>query len=464
MNRSELQAYCHASQAAPGTWQVTARLERVALPYQDIGSKTQCLAVANLYTVTGNGETHNVIVAVRKNPKTAGVANDFRLWCADTFIEGRGAAASTAKALARCHASVEGTQDPKAVVRDMMTLHGALPASDKCNCWELWRKTKPRELCVHTQHVLATEPIDEALDGLIETLDALLGSVPARVASAPPAGSELARLLFRVPVLLEGDRGSGKTYEAQALARAGGHALVKVCGHEGVEATDLLGHYVPTPDRSLVWKDGGLTQAFRQAAAGVKTVLLIDELLRIPQRQLSVLLTALDARDGHYELRTGRIVDVTEGVGSEEVIRCAAEDLAVVGTTNVGADYAVDHLDPALAERWIILRKDTSVDGLQAVLGSVCESRGFKPALVSQLIRFFEAAQEMKKTDFLSRTPTTRTLVRAVDLAEDETDVPRLLLTQALLWTARDLDGKPVPEQLTTVRKLILKAFPGCGV
>jgi midasin (ATPase involved in ribosome maturation) len=268
-------------------------------------------------------------------------------------------------------------------------------------------------------------------------------------------------MMFRVPVLVEGDRGSGKTYEAHAFARQNDLPLIEMGGHEGVEAIDLLGTYTPMADRTLVWKDGPLSQAFRRASKGTPTMLLVDELLRIPTRQQSVLLTALSPIDGYYRLRTGRIVNVDDGVGEEEVLRCKVEHLAIVATTNVGADYALDNLDPAIAERWMILRKDTSEESLRAVLSEVVSAKGYGLGTTNRLVRFFLKAKELRNAGQIARLPTTRTLVRAVELAGSEDEVGTMLLNQSLLWVERDLEGYPVKEQIESIRSLVDGIFPG---
>jgi hypothetical protein len=59
----------------------------------------------------------------------------------------------------------------------------------------------------------------------------------------------------------------------------------------------------------------------------------------------------------------------------------------------------------------------------------------------------------------IARTPTTRTLVRAVELADKESEVKTLLDDQALLWVERDLDGFPNKEQLDSLKKLVSRVF-----
>lgn len=426
-------------------------------PWKSIRSRRVCFSVANFYTLSDSRGTYNVIIAARQRTSVDEI--DVEIWCGDQYLEGRSMLPD--QAAERCAQAVEGLPDAERVRQIMESDFSSLPASTKCDFWKLKHHKNPR-LCEHTQHVLAEL---FTIQDLRELCDALQSFLEGR--EAPPIPGEgpglLPRLMFRVPVLFEGDRGSGKTYEAHAFARERNLPLIEVAGHEGVEAMDLLGSYVPVADRSLVWKDGPVSQAFRQAAKGQPTVLLIDELLRIPTRQQSVLLTALSPIDGCYRLRTGRIVNVEDGVGEEEVLACKIEHLAVIATTNVGAEYALDDLDPAIAERWVILRKDTTEEGLREVLGKVVADKGFSSELVGQLVRFFVKMRELRNVEQVARMPTTRTLVRAVELAEREEEVSTMLLHQALLWVGRDMDGSPIMEQLETVQRAVTVAFARKG-
>jgi len=429
-------------------------------PYRRNGSGKVSLAVASAFVIAKNTESHLVVLSVRHDDKRN--EKSYEIWCGDLFLEGRlPSTDGTDAVLNRCQLAAEGYPDEEALILEMQSHSGIVNKSDACDFWAKWKGT-PKQLCVHTQKVLAdffTESYGLEMAALLDVKMGLSSEMPT--AGEGAASSALARFMFRVPALIEGDRGSGKTVEVHTFAKESGARFVKIAGHEGVEASDLLGHYVPNAKGGLIWKDGGLSGAFRSASKGIKTLLLIDELLRIPQRQLSVLLTTLSDFEDHYECRTGRIVNIDEGVGEEEVLRCKVEDLAVAATTNVGAEYALDQIDPALAERWVILRKDTTVELLKLALDPIVKAKGFSPTVTSMLIKFFNQAQEFKRGAQICRTPTTRTIVRAVKLAEAESEVKDYLLHQKLLWVDRDLDGYPNKEQIELLTNCVNKIFTG---
>lgn len=270
---------------------------------------------------------------------------------------------------------------------------------------------------------------------------------------------QIERYAFKTPLLFEGDRGSGKTYDIREYARLQKHPYLEIAGNESMESFDFLGHVMQS-EKGLVWKDGKLSQAFRLAKDGKKVVLLIDEMLRIPQRHLSVLLSALSAdSEGNFRLQTGRMTDVVGGIGVEEEIVVPMENIAIFATTNVGPEFAIDDLDPAVAERFIILRKDTQVSQLTKILEKKVELRSFNKLIALKLAEFYNKTTRMVKSGTLNRHATTRTLSRAIDIATDEQDVAQVLRDQILLWADRDSAGYPVTAQVEMLEKTIKELF-----
>ena len=436
-------------------WAVEERAT-IPYPYWSITRRKASFAVARIYGVSNGPETHLVCVSVRRNSKSE---LSHALWCGDSFLEGR-KSVSSKQAAGRVQSALDPLGSPNRLMleTEMMSYYGSQHASDPCDFWK-------KKTCPHTQLVLG-KLTESDLREMASKLEVYLGGSSA-VPDSGPAGDDedalLEQYLFQVPMLFEGDRGAGKTFGVRRFARTRGHVLVEVGGNESMEAADLLGYPVRITDGSFVWKDGALSQAVRAAGAGQKVCMLIDEILRIPQRHLSVLLTVLSPDEGRYRLRTGRIVKVTDGVGEEEVLTCPVENLAVIATTNVGCEYAVDAADPALAERFLIIRKDTTPERLQAIVANVLTAKGFEdvPWIVRCLMGFYDAAVKLKKSGMIASAPTTRTLVRAVELSRSPAQVGAEVLNQALQWVARDLNGQPEEAQLKSLRELATRCFPG---
>lgn len=209
----------------------------------------------------------------------------------------------------------------------------------------------------------------------------------------------------------------------------------------------------------LVWKDGPIAEAFRRAQKGLKTILIIDEILRIPKRELNIFLTALTPLDGQYHLRTGKILNIIDDVAQEETLSCNVDNLFVLATTNVGGQYAVDTIDPALADRFVILRKDTEYDKIISVLENKAKEKKFNQVMAEKAGLFFNKMLTAKEQGLVEENPTLRILVRVFDLADKEDEIKDYIFDHHLLWVARDVYGKPDREQVDVVKQIMEQIF-----
>lgn len=449
LTQDEVKQYLDNAVAEAAASGVTVQtLELKLLPHFEPKGFASLLSATYVAKINDNGNQHTATLSyfVHENEPR------FAFSCTDKFLEAAGLSREDAEK--RCEEAARAGSDPKKLKKAMMESFGSLPSSAACAFWRNWRKSSV--LCEHTKAML--RELGAKHPNFLQNMQSVLEQVSAQ---APKASSEelgLDELAFRVPVLFEGERGAGKTVTARAFARDNGYRRVELGGHEGLEAPDLLGFLVPMGQGTMVWKDGPLSEAFRSAKKQ-KTVLIIDEILRVRQRELSIFLTALSPDEGMYRVRTGRILSVEDGVALEEELECPVENLCVVATTNVGSEYAVDEVDPALAERFVVLRKDTTEAQLKGVLEKVAARRELPASVVKQCVAFFVKMTEARSRGLVRYAPTTRTLVRALDLADDAKDVVRAIRAQVLLWVARTAEGHPVPEQVTAVNALIERCF-----
>lgn len=428
------------------------------LPYVDSNTRGTELCAAFFTRVKDErvnpATEHTVVMGFRMKDGEP----DYLIWCSDKYLEGKNLTKTEAEERVDAALTMLPSAGRKEMRKKMLEDFNIYTPSGECNFFKVLRRDGT--LCAHTSTALRQmqDARPAFMDDLQATYDtALAGATAATVLKG--ATMTLEELAFRTPVLIEGDRGSGKTTEVRQFVRAQNLAYVEMGGHEGIEAPDLLGFLVPYKGNEMVWKDGPLSEAFRKARKE-KVVFLMDEILRIPTRELSILLTALSPDQGTYRLRTGRILSVEDGVATEETLECPKENLCVVATTNVGAEYAVDEVDPAVAERFIVLRKDTELEALKTILASVAKPVGLGAKVVKATLDFFVKMRDAQLKGLVYRCPTTRTLTRAFELSDgDGKEVLRALKTQSLLWVARTSEGQPVPEQVKSVSDLLDVCF-----
>jgi MoxR-like ATPase len=158
--------------------------------------------------------------------------------------------------------------------------------------------------------------------------------------------------------LLLGPTGTLKTETAKAACLESNAALVVIKGRIGLEDRDFYGGVYPV-GKSVKFVDGPLTKAFRSAGRQ-KTVLLVDELLRLEPHYLNAFIGVLDSYtaqemwamgvspcndERHYllELPTG------------ESVAAPCSQLSVIATSNLGHDYLqAQTVDAALLGRFAL--------------------------------------------------------------------------------------------------------------
>jgi MoxR-like ATPase len=452
MNHAEFMSFVSAApskMAGKGYDYSCDRESEGAYPFWD-GDASECRpSIARAFVMKENGgsKIHNVVIACTQ-------PGDFFIWCGDNFLEG-----GTCKppALERIDmAAQELTSLSNAGVL-MAEMGSKFQKSTGCHFWQHYKTNNA--LCKHCNQLLVqkTSAISDILDSLENRYKStFLGQSPATEVSMP--ADAFARTVMKVPVLIEGEKGWGKTREAKMLTDTLGVKLIEIQGHEGLESSDLTGH-VTRHGHDMVWKDGRLSQAFRLASKGTKVLVLIDEMLRVPQRQLSVLLSALAPHDGNYYLSTNRIIDVVDGIGSEETLVCPVDNLYVVATTNVGGQYSVEVCDPALQERFLLVRKYADVGIIKSAVLAAATAKGFSAKVADQCVAFYEAMKALKPNNLVADIPNVRTMLRAVHLSDKEADMKESVRAQVLTWVGRTVDGEPVQEQVDAVLKAVEKVW-----
>ena len=170
-----------------------------------------------------------------------------------------------------------------------------------------------------------------------------------------PVGAEVA--LFeaayasRLPVMLKGPTGSGKTRFIEYMAWRLRRPLITVAAHEDMTAADLAGRFLLAPE-GTVWHDGPLTLAVRHGA-----ICYLDEIVEARQDTTVVIHPLTDAR---------RMLPLEK---KNELVS-AHPDFQLVISYNPGYQSAVKDLKESTKQRFVGIDFDYPAPDVEAEIVS----------------------------------------------------------------------------------------------
>jgi nitric oxide reductase NorQ protein len=197
-----------------------------------------------------------------------------------------------------------------------------------------------------------------------------------RIPSEPyyqPVGDEIAvfEAAFheRLPVMLKGPTGCGKTRFIEHMAWRLAKPLITVAAHEDMTAADLGGRYLLEP-QGTVWHDGPLTMAVRYGA-----ICYLDEIVEARQDTTVVIHPLTDARrilplEKHNEIVPAH-ADFQLTISYNPGYQSAVKDLKESTKQRfVAIDFTYP---PAPTEAAIIVRESGTDDDLAAILVAIAQ-------------------------------------------------------------------------------------------
>lgn len=242
------------------------------------------------------------------------------------------------------------------------------------------------------------------------------------------------------PVKFTGEPGAAKTWAARRFASLfAPTAVFDVSCHAGTTSREFLGACLPGARGGFEPVYGRVTRAFRSASQGVPTLLILDEMNRLPLELSSVFCGALNrqvrtvALPGHEEKTMECYVldsGIPDGFGGTEEYVAPCHLLSVVSTQNEGPGYNVNSEDRAEKQRWLHVRTSFDADEMRGIIASVLTGqfptepvhkiKSGAERLVQFLVQGRAAALVDRK---LETAPTLRVVVEAIALSSAPTDI-----------------------------------------
>jgi MoxR-like ATPase len=198
----------------------------------------------------------------------------------------------------------------------------------------------------------------------------------------------------RVPVMLLGPTGCGKTRFVEHMAAVFDRPLVTVTCHDDLTTADLVGrHLIRGGD--VEWRDGPLTVAVRTGA-----ICYLDEIVEARPDTLAMLHSLADHRRTLFLERLG-----------EELI--APDEFMLVASYNPRPGTSVKELKPSLRQRFATIRLGYLPADQEAAV--VAAESGAPAALARRLVDCAAVLRDAADRSAHSRfdPPSTRSLVAA---------------------------------------------------
>lgn len=222
---------------------------------------------------------------------------------------------------------------------------------------------------------------------------------PADIPAYTASGNEL--FLFekawerRLPLLLKGPTGSGKTRFVAHMAGRLGLPLFTVSCHDDLSAADLTGRHL-LKGGETVWVDGPLTRAVREGG-----LCYLDEIVEARKDVAVVLHPLTDDRRILPLERTGELL-------------AAPASFMIAVSYNPGYQNLLKGLKPSTRQRFVALTLGYPEPAVERAI--VEAEGGCGDAVAASLVALAQALRRLTDHD-LEETASTRLLVMAARLA-----------------------------------------------
>ena len=199
----------------------------------------------------------------------------------------------------------------------------------------------------------------------------------------------------RLPVMLKGPTGCGKTRFLEYMAFQLKRPLVTVSCHEDLTSSDLVGRFL-LEGAETVWQDGPLTRAVKEGA-----ICYLDEIVEARTDSTVVIHSLTDHRRRLTIEKKGQEVE-------------AHEDFMLVISYNPGYQTVLKDLKPSTKQRFIAINFDFPPEDIERKI-VVNEAPGIGVETAHQLVAAGRKARLLKDHG-LEEASSTRALVYAANM------------------------------------------------
>ena len=254
---------------------------------------------------------------------------------------------------------------------------------------------------------------------------------PYQITAAPfyhPSANEqqvfAAAAASRLPIMLKGPTGCGKTRFVEHMAWQLQRPLITVACHEDMTAADLSGRYLLTAD-GTVWQDGPLTTAVRHGA-----ICYLDEVVEARQDTTVVIHPLADNRRVLPLDRKGELV-------------AAHPDFLLVVSYNPGYQSAVKDLKESTKQRFVAI--DFTYPAQDAEAAIVVQEAAVDARTAASLVGVAAGTRNLRGRG-LSEGASTRMIVHAARLIAAGIPAEAALRASVVLPLTDDADMRDALE------------------
>jgi nitric oxide reductase NorQ protein len=264
----------------------------------------------------------------------------------------------------------------------------------------------------HVANTLVTKGIEQGIEQYLVKDEPFYAEINGEI------GLFKAAALARIPVMLKGPTGCGKTRFVQHMAYRLGRPLITIACHEDLTASDLVGRYL-LKGGETIWVDGPLTLGVKHGA-----IVYLDEIVEARKDTTVVIHPLSDDRRLLPIEKKGQMIE-------------AVEDFLLVISYNPGYQSVLKDLKQSTKQRFIAIEFSYPPRDLEARI--IEREAGVDKDIAMALVKVGEKARHLKNHG-LEEGVSTRLLIYAGDLIRKGVTAPAACEAAVIRPITDDID------------------------